>query len=136
MADTVKERVIVVDPKTAIRESTVEEMRQLRKNPLDRAKKKGGYFLRLDGTARDANGKRIAIEPEDLEHIKARRELKGMPPLGKKPKARDEEPDLTAGTDDAEQPEGTEEPQPEPMAEDAPVEAPRAARRRSSRKKK
>jgi len=76
------EVLVVKDLRQLNRTSTAEEMKQLRKNPLDKAKKPGGYFVTIDGKAHDAEGNEVPIEPEDLEHVKELRALRGLPELG------------------------------------------------------
>lgn len=44
------------------RQQLAAEMAELKKNPLDRCRRPGGYFLAPDGTVVDGNGKPV---PED-----------------------------------------------------------------------
>jgi hypothetical protein len=82
------DKVMVInssDLRGLARHGTAEEMRALRKNPLDKAKRPGGYFVKIDGTAHDANGKPVPIRDEDLEMVKQLRALRGLPELGAEP---------------------------------------------------
>lgn len=56
------ERVIIIDPVAQAREQFSAEMRELEKNPLDRAKKSGGYYLNANGSgAHDAEGRPVEL---------------------------------------------------------------------------
>lgn len=103
------EKIVLVDPRTAARENTAAEMKQLRKKPLDRAQQAGGYFVTIDGTAHDAHGNPVEIKPEDLKHVEDLRALRGLPDL-------DAEPDPDAGTEDATPTDTREATAPKPRA--------------------
>lgn len=71
------QRVVVVgDSKAIAREEFRQRMRELKKNPLDRAKRPGGYFIGADGKAHDAHGNAIDLHPDDealVERVRAER---------------------------------------------------------------
>jgi hypothetical protein len=61
--------VIIIDPNAQAREQTLKDMRAYDKNPIDRAKKPGGYYLNADGSgAHDAEGKPVDLLPGDKTH--------------------------------------------------------------------
>ncbi|MBA2672025.1 MAG: hypothetical protein H0U67_16775 [Gemmatimonadetes bacterium] len=65
MADS-EQRVILLDPVAQAQKQFNDEMRELAKKPLDRAKKAGGYFLNQDGSgAHDSEGRPIALLSAD-----------------------------------------------------------------------
>ena len=65
MAD---ERVIVVDMGAQQREQFLREMKELEKNPPDKTRVPGGYYLDADGQgAHNANGEPVPVRGEDKE---------------------------------------------------------------------
>jgi hypothetical protein len=56
----------VVDPRAQARAQYAAEMRWLAANPIDKAKRPGGYYLNADGSgAHDAEGRPVPLLPED-----------------------------------------------------------------------
>lgn len=77
MAD--KEILVIRDPRTLSRQETAREMKELKKNPLDRAPA-GGRFLTIDGKAHDAEGFEVELEAKDKDAIRDARVQRGMAP--------------------------------------------------------
>ncbi len=72
--------VIVIDPQAQARKQFLDEMRELEKNPPDRAPKPGGYYLNADGAgAHDSEGRPVPLrgsdkdQSEDVRRMAARR---------------------------------------------------------------
>ena len=61
--------VIVVDPHAQARKQFIDDMQRYDKQPIDRAKRPGGYVLNFDGSgAHDAEGRPVPVLPEDVSH--------------------------------------------------------------------
>jgi hypothetical protein len=78
--------VLVQDVRTLSRVETAKELKQLRQNPPDKAKRPGGYYLNVEsGTAHDADGNEIDVDPGDKAKIKELRAMRGLPDIDSKP---------------------------------------------------
>jgi hypothetical protein len=72
--------VVVQDARQIGRATTAEEMKQLRKNPPDRAKQPGGYFLDpVTHTAHDGDGNPVELRSEDEDTLAEYRQMRGIP---------------------------------------------------------
>jgi hypothetical protein len=62
-------QVIMIDFNAQARQQFQEQMAEYRRSPIDRSKRRGGYFLNSDGSgAHDAEGRPVPLKAEDKEH--------------------------------------------------------------------